>query len=285
MLNFRYHALSLVAVFLSLAIGLLLGVAIGDKGLVSSAEKDVRASLRGDVRDAQAQRDDALAQLQQRQQFEREAYPALVGGRLAGRRIALIELGGASDRMWNLTKDALQGSGATLSSVSVIREPLQLDELASAARGTRYEQLAESTDLLHPFATRLGIQFTHGGRLLRLVRRDLLLQGSGALNGADGVVVVRTTPELKGDEADAVETFEDGFVRGLRAQDVPVVGVETSDAESSQIEWFKDHELSSVDDLDDTIGRAALVFALTGERGSFGIKPSADGGRLPPLLQ
>ena len=28
MLNFRYHALSLVAVFLSLAIGLLLGVAI-----------------------------------------------------------------------------------------------------------------------------------------------------------------------------------------------------------------------------------------------------------------
>ena len=44
----------------------------------------------------------------------RAAYPALVGGRLAGRRIALIELGGPSDRMWNLTKDALQGSGARL---------------------------------------------------------------------------------------------------------------------------------------------------------------------------
>ena len=34
-------------------IGLLLGVAIGDKGLVSSAEQDVRASLRDDVREAQ----------------------------------------------------------------------------------------------------------------------------------------------------------------------------------------------------------------------------------------
>lgn len=285
MLNFRYHALSLVAVFLSLAIGLLLGVAIGDKGLVSSAEQDVRASLRGDVRDAQAQRDDALAQLQQRQQFERDAYPALVGGRLAGRRIALIELGGASDRMWNLTKDALQGSGAALTSVSVIREQLQLEELAAAAHGTRYERLNEDADLLHPFATRLGIQFTHGGRLLRLVRRDLLLQGSGALNGADGVVVVRNTPKLDGEDADQVETFEDGFMRGLRARDVPVVGVETTDAESSQVEWFKDHELSSVDDLDDPIGRAALVFALAGERGSFGVKPTADGGRLPPLLQ
>jgi Copper transport outer membrane protein, MctB len=285
MLNFRYHALSLVAVFLSLAIGLLLGVAIGDKGLVSSAEQDVRASLRGDVREAQGQRDDARAELQQRQQFEAEAYPALVGGRLAGRRIALIELGGPSDRMWNLTKDALQGSGARLVSVSVIREPLQLDELAGAARGTRYEQLAADAELLHPFATRVGIQFTHGGRLLRLVRRDLLLQGSGAVNGADGVVIVRNTPQLDGADADAVDTFEDGLVRGLRAQDVPVVGVETTDAESSQVEWFKSHELSSVDDLDDPIGRAAVVFALAGQRGSFGVKASADGGRLPPILQ
>ncbi len=285
MLNFRYHALSLVAVFLSLAIGLLLGVAIGDKGLVSSAEKDVRASLRGDVRDAQAERDDAREQLVERQAFERDAYPALVGGRLEGRRIALVELGGPSDRMWNLTKDALQGSGGKLTSVSVIREPLQLEELAAAAHGTRYERLAEDPDLLHPFATRVGIQFTHGGRLLRAVRRDLLRQGSGALDGADGVVVVRNTPQLDGDEADAVDAFEDGLVRGLRARDVPVVGVETSDAEVSQVEWFKDHELSSVDDLDDPIGRAAVVFALAGQRGSFGVKATADGGRLPPLLQ
>jgi hypothetical protein len=285
MLNFRYHALSLVAVFLSLVIGLLLGVAIGDRGLVSSAEQDVRASLRDDVRAAQGQRDDARAALQQRQRFEQEAYPALVAGRLAGRRIALIELGSPSDRMWTLTQNALQGSGAKLVSVSVIREPLKLADLAAASHGTRYEQLVASPDLLHPFATRIGIQFTHGGQLLAAVRRDLLLQGSGALNGVDGVVVVRSSPTLGGPDGDAVQTFEDGLMRGLRANDVPVVGVETSDAQSSHVEWFKSHELSSVDDLDDPIGRAALVFALAGQRGSFGVKATADGGRLPPLLQ
>jgi hypothetical protein len=193
-LNFRYHALSLVAVFLSLAIGLLLGVAIGDKGLVSSAEQDVRASLREDVREAQDERDAAVERLAERDRFEQEAYPALVGNRLTGRRIALIELGGASDRMWNLTKDALQGSGARLASVSVIREPVRIEELAAAAKGTRYEALAEDEELLHPFATRLGIQFTRGGRLLDAVRRELLVQGSGTLQGVDGVVLVRRSP-------------------------------------------------------------------------------------------
>jgi ABC-type proline/glycine betaine transport system permease subunit len=34
MFDFRYHALSLVAVFMALVIGILLGIAIGDKGLV-----------------------------------------------------------------------------------------------------------------------------------------------------------------------------------------------------------------------------------------------------------
>ena len=117
MFDFRYHALSLVAVFLALAVGLLLGVAIGDTGLVSEAEKDVRASLRGDVGKAQDERDAARETLRQRDRFEQLAYPALVAGRIAGMRIALIELGGGSDRMWDLTRNALAGPGAKLVSV------------------------------------------------------------------------------------------------------------------------------------------------------------------------
>ena len=285
MLNFRYHALSLVAVFLALVVGLLLGVAIGDKGLVSSAEKDVRASLRGDVRQAQDERDAALGKLRERDRFEQLAYPALVAGRIEGLRVALIELGGGSDRMWDLTRDALNGSGAKLVSVSVVREPLDLGEIADAAKGTRYAKLTERNDLLHPFGTRIGIQFARGGRLLTDVRRALLVQGSGTLAGADGVVLVRDPGKLGDADAEAASTFEDGLIRGLHALDVPVVGVETTDAESSQVDWFKQHELSSVDDLDDPIGRAALVFALGGQRGSFGTKSSADGGLLPPILQ
>lgn len=285
MLSFRYHALSLVAVFLALVIGLLLGVAVGDQGLVSSAERDVRASLRQDVREAQSERDEALDAVEQRRAFEADAYPAMVAGRLDGMRIALIELGGTSDKMWNLTRDALQGSGGKLSSVSVIRMPLDLEALAKASKGTRYERLAEDPALVHPFATRLGIQFTQGGDLLRGVKGTLLDQGSGSLDGADGVVIVRDEQEFD-DSADAkvADEFERGLMRGLQVDGVPVVGVEATDAEPSQIPWFKDHELSSVDDLDDPLGRAALVFALAGERGHFGVKPTADGGRLPPVL-
>lgn len=285
MLSFRYHALSLVAVFLALVIGLLLGVAVGDRGLVSSAEREVRDSLRKDVRQAQQERDEARDTLEQRRVFEEDAYPALVDGRLEGMRVALIELGGSSDKMWDLTRSALQGSGARLSSVSVIREPLDLERIGKAAKGTRYERLDEDPSLVHPFGTRIGIQFTQGGKLLDDVRGELLDQGSGTLDGADAVVIVRDERRFD-DPQDAknVEEFEHGLIRGLRVDNVPVVGVETTESDPSQVEWFKEQDMSSVDDLDDPLGRAALVFALAGERGHFGVKSTADGGRLPPIL-
>ena len=65
MFDFRYHALSLAAVFLALVVGLLLGVAIGDKELVSSAQRDLRSSLRADVRQADQERDEAQARLRE----------------------------------------------------------------------------------------------------------------------------------------------------------------------------------------------------------------------------
>lgn len=285
MLNFRYHALSLVAVIMALVIGLLLGVAIGDKGLVSSAEKDVRASLRSDVKNAQQQRDAAQKTVAQRAKFEAEAYPSLVGDRLTGRRIALIELGGTSEEMWNLTRDAIEPAGAKLESISVIGEPLDLAGLAKASKSPHYSTLDVDQTPLHAFGVRLGIEFTQGGDLLDNERHTLLAQSIGTLDGADGVVVVKDPVQMNSADAANAATFENGLMVGLREHDVPVVGVEATTTDPSQISWFTSQNVSSVDDLDDPIGRAALVFALLrGQRGAFGQKSTADGGLLPPLL-
>ena len=71
----RYHAISLVAVFLALGIGVVLGVAIGDQGIVSDASKDLEKSLRGDLDHARSRDSDLRRDLAQRREFERQAYP------------------------------------------------------------------------------------------------------------------------------------------------------------------------------------------------------------------
>ena len=59
------------------------------------------------------------------------------------------------------------------------------------------------------------------------------------------------------------------------------VGAEEQSTDPSQVGWYKDHHMSSVDSVDLPGGQLALVFALTGEKGSFGIKSGSS--PLPKL--
>ncbi len=283
MFDFRYHALSLAAVFIALVVGLLLGVAIGDKELVSSARQDLRNSLRSDVREANGERDAAQARVREQQRFADAAYPILTSNQLRGRRVGLVLLGGDDDAP-DIVRKALEPTGADLALVAVVRESIDLSAVGERARGTRYAAVARDPELVDDLGRRVGIQMVLGGRLVGQVRSALLQSLSGRFGGLDAVVVLRSA-EKPADEQVAERTAElyDGIVRGLEQTGVKVVGVERRASKPSSIAWFRERDLSTVDNIDETAGRSALVFVLAGAQGSYGRRDSAQ-ALLPPVV-
>lgn len=62
------------------------------------------------------------------------------------------------------------------------------------------------------------------------------------------------------------------------------MGVEVSRVEQSAIPTFQRHRISTVDGIDEPIGRLALVLLLAGaDPGDYGIRDTADDGILPPI--
>src|SRR5215208_5113852 len=123
MLDFRYHALSLVAVFLALAIGIVLGVTIGDS-LVSDAERSLRGNLRADVERAHDDAAQAVSELNGRDRMLDQVYPQLVGTRLNGERVALVSWGPLPNNIEGGVRDAVAKGGGRLDSISVLDTPL-----------------------------------------------------------------------------------------------------------------------------------------------------------------
>ncbi len=282
MFDFRYHALSLAAVFIALVVGLLLGVAIGDKELVSSAQRDLRSSLRADVRKADSERDAANARLREQEQFADAAFPILTRGQLRGRKIGLVLLGDDDDAP-DLVRKALEPAGADLSLVAVVRENIELRALADRSQGLRYANIAADPTLLDDLGKRAGIQMVLGGKLVGELRTTLLQSLSGEFGGLDGVVVLRPTKKPTNKQtADRLDDLQDGIARGLVATGVKVVGVERRASDPSHVGWFRERELSTVDNVDEQAGRAALVFVLAGAQGAYG---RGDGAQalLPPV--
>src|ERR1700740_682878 len=107
MFDYRYHALSLAAVLLALAVGIVIGVAIGDSNLVSSAKSGIVHDLESEVSAAQRQNSQVRAQLAGEEAFPTDLYPIAVHGLLAGRAVGLVFLGNGSDQIDGLVREAV----------------------------------------------------------------------------------------------------------------------------------------------------------------------------------
>lgn len=281
MLDFRYHALSLAAVLCALAVGVLVGVAIGDSSLVSSAQDGLVHNVRSELHDSQRNLELAGEQLSEEKAVVTSLWPLAVRGLLAGRAVGLVFLGEPSNEAASLVRDGVKQAGGEVKSIVAVREPPEASALASALASPTYAALAYSPKLLRRLAVHLGEEMVAGGRLLERVRPRLLSSYDGQLGKLDGVVVMRAEPVAMGTQATrSAHELESGLIAGLSARGVPVVGVGTTATEPSQIPWYRAEGISSVDDLQSVGGRAALAFALAGYRGAFGTKSSAD-AQLP----
>ena len=107
MFDYRSHALSLAAVLLALAVGIVIGVAIGDSNLVSSAKSGIVHDLSSEVSAAQRQSGQLRAQLNSEETFANDLYPIAVHRLLRGRQIGLVFLGNASDQIDGLVRSAV----------------------------------------------------------------------------------------------------------------------------------------------------------------------------------
>lgn len=279
----RYHATSLIAIFVALAIGIVIGAVLG-ANTIDDTRRDLEQSLTGNLQDARERADELSGELGRANEFSNQVYPFLVRDQLRGARIGLVAFGELPGDVLDSIEDALEPTGARLVAVGVVREPIDTRGLAADLAKTRFADLATDANTQTALGSGVGRQLVRGGTLLEPARDRLFSRASGNFGGLDGVIVVRDQPEEMGPQQQvATGRIEAGIASGVAATRAPAVGVEESDAEPSSVSFFVANDLASVDDVDLVAGQVATVFALLGAEGSFGVKGSAD-RLLPDLL-
>jgi hypothetical protein len=281
MLDFRYHALSLVAVFLALAIGIVLGVTIGNS-LLTDAERSLRGDLRGKVVSARAEAVTLRAELAARDQMLDALYPKLVQTRLNGERVAVVSWGPLPDAVESGARDAIRQGGGRLDSVSVFDRPLT--ELKTALGDTEFGIETADDVGLKALGRSLAQALISSGQLARTLHDQAPDAFAGRFRRADAIVFYEAPQPNDGSDEKGVKERQDSRARTIEAamldelakRTYAVVGVETTTTDPSQIPRYKSLKLSSSDSVDKSGGRIALVFTLAGAQGNYGFKSSAQ---------
>ena len=305
MINFRYHLVSLTAVFLALGLGIAMGATVVDKATVDTLNSRLK-SIEKRATNTNDQNDALRAEVSRWRRFSDQG-DELVRGQLAGGPpVLIVAVRGVDHGTLDALRRTLVTAGATLQGTVWFTAKFRLDKPEDAqALSTILGAAAKPETLRHTALVALAGAWTSGagsGPLVALrdagfVDYDPPAPGQTDLAAIPApqsqfVVVSDATPdvandavatpfvtELAHDAANVVLAAEPGrdaapkvpaqravFLHGVRS-DASLAG-----------------RLSTVDNVEDFRGRMAAVLALlalrSGHVGNYGVGPGAD--RLLP---
>ncbi|WP_366924535.1 copper transporter [Metallumcola ferriviriculae] len=278
MIDFRYHITTLVAVFLALALGILVGTTMvsdqmlvqQQKQMIDSLEIDF-AALREQNRTSRQEMAVFKATTDNYSKFAHDIYPLLVSGRLQGIQAALIVTG--SGKVSDLAAD-LSLSGLEISPVITVPLPMEKGD------GEEEDTAVTKADISFSEAKILAkqlVEFAISGKvndpLQAWQSRGIFEIHTPHNDTKPDIVLVVGGSETE--NPDWVKNFDIPLIRGFKEQEKIVVGTEYSQVGFSYMPYYQLEGISTVDNIDLVIGQTALTFLLEGRPGHYGIKPTA----------
>lgn len=303
MISLRYHIVTIAAVFLALAIGLLGGGAFVQPALQRQLESRTE-ELRSDIDAYREQIDDLRLELAGLGAFSDAVQPYLVQGRLLGVRVVIVTQVGVADEVLAEATDALALAGARIvttvsaSALLASEDPTTQEQLAQIVG----EPAAAPEELPALAAAELAARLT--SPTPQPDEEDVLTQllSGGFLApvgqppdgatleeiGAPGQVVLVLSGGAAEDPALPAESFAVPLVESLGAAGNPTAAGEALLVVDPFVELVRasgPDGVVTVDDLDRPIGGSALVLGVdrllaTGLGGDYGVKDGAE--PLPP---
>lgn len=133
--DFRYHLVSIIAVFLALGLGILMGTAVLNDALVDSLKKDIETlGERVDARQAEIEQLDR--RVDAANAFANKAAPWLTSAALQGRMVVIVQFEGTNGDMVGAIADSITDAGGevvgtvVLSDRFSLTDPIERDQLA-----------------------------------------------------------------------------------------------------------------------------------------------------------
>ena len=274
MLDVRYHIFYLGLMFLMLGFGIFIGASIIGPAQVRQQAGAI-ANLRLTTNKVAQDRDLARGRFTRDEAALAALQPALVRGKLAGKRVIVIQTGDYADADEAANK-AVTDAGAMVAATVVLTDkwgtltPRQRAALSSVADPT--DDATQDRTLLAALATALTAG-TEGSATLEALQGQNLITKSGDLSQPCTFFVL-----VGGKSDDTAGASLDGpLLEGFQGVTVNVtlVGCEPFGAAASSIPAFQNAGIATVDCIDLPLGQLALPFALRGEKGDYGLKATA----------
>lgn len=278
MYNLRYHIASLVAVFLALALGLVLGGLVVQQGTFDQQQRGIVTGLQRDFLRLNRDNKALTTQVETLRGFSAQMTNAWTSGRLKGRTVVVLTSGDKNEGL-QAAIASIQGAGGVAAVVTLIKPGFGLGDakIAEAARSV----VGTATDVA------AGVQSALAAEWIQPVATRPL---TAALVRAGAISVTGLKPSVAATQALDIAAFGRkpdpvalGIARAYAGAGFYALGAQTVTSGTGVASAASALKLSAFDTLGTEMGHFTLVSLFTGgEQGYYSIAEGAT-SHYPPI--
>lgn len=264
MYNLRYHLASLVGVFLALALGLILGGLVVQRGTVDRQQESLVDSLKQEFKSLRAENSDLSDENGLLTSFSEDLGDAWIADRLVGRSVVVLANSGKGAGL-NATLDALEQAGASPVLVTIQKPALGMKDAAIRSKITSSTEFTD--ELLQSVAASLTAEWTMPNTKRPLTQALIDAEVFTIDSFAPGMVAygVIDIAAIDGKPEQGALVILERFDRN----DSPAVAAESRALKTGIAAAGAQRGLSAFDTLDTAVGRYTLVSLLNGAKPGY----------------
>jgi len=269
--NLRYHIASLVAVFLALSLGLILGGVTVQSGAVTKQRAALVAGLRDDFAKLSEENTALHSDLELQDKLAEGLVAANTSQRLAGKHVLVLTNTGQVDGLPE-AEAAVEGAGGKAAVMALAMPDLGAEESKVASDLAAYFGTDQPGDLRERTAAALAQEWVAGvaGPVTTILdEAGVLDAGDVPDQGVDGVIDLAAFDGKPDEGAIALAA-------ALQKAGMPALAAQTRISTTALAKVGSNSGISAVDTLGTLAGRYAIALLLSGaEPGYYGVGSGA----------
>jgi hypothetical protein len=283
MIDLKYHIVSIVAIFIALGMGILIGSTIVGNDVMVAQQQKIISSLERQFADLREHESSLMAEdvkkskmITQYENFAQSMLVPVVTGQLKGRNVAVIVSG--NQAMPSGIINTLSLAGANINNQAMVLENINMKDSKLRTKLIDYFGLDNNTTsdvLRQQIAQALALLVTNRAdpALNVFLNENKLIKMTNTNNNPIDTVILIGGSDTLGQSYP--EGFDSMLIKTLLENGIQVIGAESSKVKFSYMKYYQKFNISTIDNIDMSVGQISMVLALDGQPGNYGIKTYA----------
>ncbi|MGL5752737.1 MAG: copper transporter [Paraclostridium sp.] len=282
-INMKYYVVTIGAIFIALGIGMLVGFNLNYDQELSDQQAVIIEDLDKKFEELKTKNDDLEESVQISEknnvkllEYINTNYSKLIKDELSQKNVGIFTTSDDYDYK-EVLNNIMNESGATIAFDIVISGDISNKDKIKELSNILEMDLKTSQDVINYMMDVLK-NVNAEEKLKELDNLNMISINSVSQNYSEYTDVVVAGGSSK-ENKEKIEALDKVLIEKLKQENKHVIGTQKSDAKNSYIEEYKESKISTVDNIEEGLGKLSLVELLKEKniKGNFGRLETADG--------